>query len=264
MSLVERLKKSPVLDPIFQARYARWFGTSAAFRNYSGVYGSFAEASRSAPQTMPVGCDQPEYADHHVDRIGHIHAYDYPVLFWLRPLLATVSRVFDFGGNVGVHWYSYRPYVDLPAELEWTVCEVPTIVALGRSIAERERADSLRFTDRFADAAGADVFLAAGALHYVDGPTIGQRLAALRERPKHLLLNKVPLGEGETFWTIQNARSTFLPCAIFNRGQFLDDIESAGYEIVDKWPVPTYSCTIPFHPERYVEAMTGLYARLKG
>jgi putative methyltransferase (TIGR04325 family) len=42
-------------------------------------------------------------------------ASEYPLLFWLRPLLSNGMRVFDFGGYLGNGFYLYRPYLDYRA-----------------------------------------------------------------------------------------------------------------------------------------------------
>jgi putative methyltransferase (TIGR04325 family) len=57
--------------------------------------------------------------------------YDYPVLFWLTPILLENTHVLDVGGNVGVHYYVYQKHVPYPTGLRWTVCELLNLIAKG-------------------------------------------------------------------------------------------------------------------------------------
>ena len=36
------------------------------------------------------------------ERMGHVFPHDYPVLFWMKPLIPDVRRIFDLGGHVGI------------------------------------------------------------------------------------------------------------------------------------------------------------------
>jgi putative methyltransferase (TIGR04325 family) len=88
---------------------------------------------------------------------------DYPVLFWLTKLLRPGMRIFDFGGHVGVAYHCFSKYLDYPPDLEWTVCDVPAVIAEGAAIAkQRSTPGKISFTSRFEDAEGCDLLLAAG------------------------------------------------------------------------------------------------------
>jgi putative methyltransferase (TIGR04325 family) len=88
-------------------------------------------------------------------------------------------------------------------------------------------------------------------------------LGALRSRPRHLLLNKLPLYDGEPFVTLQNGGPVWAPQHVFNRRQFLGALEELGYELVAAWDVPGFSCAVPFRAGHAVSRYSGLYLRLR-
>src|SRR4051812_27200045 len=97
-----------VRSALYERQFAHWPG---AFR---GVYASFDEAARSAP-TQKLGYDNAEAADLYGDRLDRVFPSDYPVLFWLRPELASASSIFDYGGHVGIGCYAYARYLTIPS-----------------------------------------------------------------------------------------------------------------------------------------------------
>jgi putative methyltransferase (TIGR04325 family) len=248
---------SPV-QAIRERRYERSFRGHLGL--HRGLFASFSDARRSAPPCKPVGMDSPAYVDHHTDRADYIQAYDYPVLFWLDRILGPGSKVVDLGGNVGVHYHAYARYLEYPAGLAWVVCELPNIVLDGERIARERHALNLTFTTRFADANGSDIMIAAGVLQYIEEPLAAQ-LSALHDRPRHLLLNKLPLYDGEPFVTLQNSGPVYAPQHVFNRAQFVTSLADIGYELVDAWDVPGFACNVPFQSGRAVRRYSGLYLR---
>lgn len=249
----------PPVQALRERRYERIFRSHLGL--VRGVFKDFDEARRAAPSCKPVGMDSPEYLDHHTDRADYIQAYDYPFLFWLGRVLPGARKVFDFGGNIGVHYFAYMPYLDYPRDLEWTVCELPNIVADGQRIATERSARHLKFTTDFRDADGSDIFIAAGALQYVE-ESVGAKLARLSARPRHMLLNKLPLYDGEPFVTLQNGGPVWAPQHVFNRAAFVHDLEQLGYELMNAWDNPGFACRVPFESARVVNRYSGLYLRL--
>jgi putative methyltransferase (TIGR04325 family) len=220
-----------------------------------GVFSSFDEAIRSAPDTKPVGATTPELAARHramleqenwEGRGGLLNSYDYPVLFWLSELLKDESNrtVFDFGGSVGVHFYTYGGRLRFPPGLRWTICELPAISEVGRQIAV-ERNASIGFTTSFEEADGEDVLLASAIIQ--DVGDLGDMLRGLQRPPRHVLINRLPLDDGPAFVTLQNAGSAFCPMYVFNHDDFIDSLRAAGYELVDVWDDLVDGCIIPFH-----------------
>jgi putative methyltransferase (TIGR04325 family) len=261
--LSDRIQSIPGLKTVLQAYYERIFSTTG-HGMFRGVYGDFAEALRAAPRTKKVGFNHEEFITFYQDRLLRVFAEDYPVLFWLRPILSDNCRVFDFGGNRGHHFFSYARYLEYPKDFSWTVCEVPVVAKAGEELArERNETDRLKFTTDFRAADGATIFLAAGSLHYIEAPPLADALAGLRCMPRHLILNKVPLYGGKPYVTLQNGRVAFHPLHVFNRDEFVRSIHKLGYEPMDEWQVLARHGRIPFHPEASFPAYSGLYFRMR-
>jgi putative methyltransferase (TIGR04325 family) len=242
--------------------YERLFSSDEFFGTFRGIFSTFDEALRSAPPNRARGFDHADYAKQFRERMQGIYSYDYPVLFWLAPTLRPGMRVFDYGGHVGVQFYSYQRYLKFPQPLRWLVCDVPAVVEAGRAIAREQGVDDrLAFTTEVPDADGADVFICAGALQFVERPLLHETLERLKKPPTHLLLNKLPLRDGAAFVTLQNAGPVYVAQHVFDRRAFLSSLDRAGYELIDQWEDRVHSCRIPFHPERDVVHYSGLYLR---
>jgi putative methyltransferase (TIGR04325 family) len=263
MKRVKRaLKSVPLVQAALAKRDERRFSSPDSYGSHWGVFGSFEEAQRSSPKTRPLGFDVPEYADHHLDRMQKVLPYDYPILFWLRAAFAGgARRIFDLGGNVGVHYYGYQKYLTYPEGLAWTVCELPALIAKGKAIAAEKGAPHLAFTERLEDIDGYDVVLAAGVLQYIEFPSLSELVAKAKRKPKHVFVNKVPLYDGESFVTLQNVGLTSLPQHVYNRKEFVSAFVSLGYEVVDQWEVPGFTSMIPSRPEKSVTEYSGLYLK---
>lgn len=231
-------------------------GSTARISGYRVPYGSFAEARRAAA-AKPVGyefCTPDIY--HHVTAM--LLPGDYPALFWLQQKLRSAHRLFDYGGNIGLQYYSYSRYLSLPKAVRWTVCDIDPFVPRGRQLASERGADSLEFTYDPAEADGADMLLASGSLHYLEG-SFAEQLRAFHKPPQDLIINRVPLIEGATVITLQDIGEALLPCAIRNRQDFISSVESAGYRLCDSWTIPELQCTLPLYPERSAYQYYGFY-----
>lgn len=244
-----------LLGAYYRHQFPKWAGT------FSGVYQSFAEATEAAPPNSKLGYDHSELADLYADRHVKVQPSDYPMIFWLGRILRSATSVFDFGGHVGLQYYGYQKYLSYPSGLRWTVLDVPAIVERGRALATERGETRLAFTTDLADAANHEVFFASGSLQYTE-TSLAEQLRVLQVLPRHLLINKTPLYDGEDFVTLQNVIHAICPYRIFNRRAFLDPVLALGYELVDSWQTPDVFCRIPLDPERSLEAYTGLYLRL--
>jgi putative methyltransferase (TIGR04325 family) len=262
--IVNVVKELPPVVALRRLRYERRFSSPAAHGMFWGVYRTFEEARAAAPQGRNVGFDHDAVSEIYPDRVHRIFAYDYPVLFWLRPLLADGLKVFDIGGHVGVHYISYRRYLPELARVFWTTCDVPAVAEAGRRMAAaRGDVPKLSFTSDLRQIAGHDIVFASGSLQYIDSPSLAELLQALPALPRHLILNKVPLQDGPTFVTLQNAKVTFTPTCMRNRDEFVGSLTALGYEVVDSWDVPEREHYIPMQPEHSFGASAGLYMTLR-
>ncbi len=244
------------------------FSTKDGFTFFKGVYETFEQAIEAAPKNKFIGYDNEELAQEYKDESKvsiKVHTYDYPMLFWLKSIFsqdALELKVFDFGGNVGIHFYSYLNYLNYPSDLVWKICEVPAIALAGKELAKRRACSNLEFTDCFKEASGADIFLASGSIQYVK--SLAESIENLEKKPSHLLLNRLPLHDTEDrFVTLQNGGQVFYPQYVFNKAQFLESFLLIGYELIDVWEDKEESCIIPFKPKKSLLFYHGLYLRLK-
>ena len=247
----------PVVGQVLERDYARAFAKGPR-NQFRGVYATFAEAEASCPPDARVGYDHEELAGLYRLRMEKANQSDYAVLFWLKGLLDARSFVFDLGGHVGVAYHAWRNYLHYPQGMRWLVEDVPAIVKVGAELARERPSDGLEFTSTVADARGCTIFLAAGSLQYIDDslPAMLQRIDWF---PKHLIVNKQPVYDGETFVTVQSTGRAFHAYRIDNRAEFVGSITKLGYRLVDDWSNREQHCEIPFTRGRDIDAYSGFY-----
>jgi putative methyltransferase (TIGR04325 family) len=255
------LGRVPVLRYLLERRYERLFASRPPFNLYRGVFRTFDEARRSAPDRLRVGYDRTEAGRMYDARLNRVFPADYPMLFWLARLLRPGVSIFDLGGHVGIAYYAYAKYLEYPDSLSWKVCDVPAVVVAGQALARERGANTVSFTDQVEDASGADIFLAAGSLQYIEEPLI-EMLKRLQDKPAHLLINKVPLVERDAVVTLQGIGVGFCPYHLFHRQTFIAQLEQLGYEVVDAWENADQACQVPFTLYA-VDAYSGFYLRHK-
>jgi putative methyltransferase (TIGR04325 family) len=78
--------------------------------------------------------------------------------------------------------------------------------------------------------------------------------------PKHLLLCKVPVYDRPTAVTLSNMGTAICLYRLFNRDEFVANVTSLGYRLVDEWrSFDAGHCRIPFYPEHAIDAYSGFY-----
>jgi putative methyltransferase (TIGR04325 family) len=142
--------------------------------------------------------------------------------------------------------------------MRWLVQDVPAIVKVGAELARERPSEGLAFTSDVADARGCTILLAAGSLQYVD-ETLTQLLARIGSKPQHLILNKMPVYDGEGFVTVQSTGRAFHAYRIYNRAELLAEVTGLGYRLVDDWSNREQHCEIPFTRGRDIDAYSGYY-----
>ena len=247
----------PVVGQVLEADYERAFARMPSNR-FRGVYDSFAEAAASVPPGVRVGYDHVELAGLYRHRMDKANQSDYAVLFWLKGILDERSFVFDFGGHVGVAYHAWRGYLDFRPGLRWLVHDMPAIVKVGAELALERPSPGLAFTSELGDARGCTVLLAAGSLQYVD-ESLPALLARIGTLPRHLIVNKMPIYDGDSFVTVQSTGRAFHPYRIYNRAAFVAEVTALGYRVVDSWCNREQHCEIPFTRGRDIDAYSGLY-----
>jgi putative methyltransferase (TIGR04325 family) len=223
-----------------------------------GVYASYHEARRAAARLAPVGYNATWiFGPEIIGEPGQDRRRDYPILFWLGPALSRCKKVLNLGGSVGAEYFTYRQFVHFPSDLSWLVWELPHAVKFGESLAKASNAPGLAFTDRVEDGDGADIVLTSGALQYFE-LDLASYLKKLSRRPSQIFVNRVPLYDGETFFTIQNVTDSVVPYRVQNRDELVVSLTSIGYRLVDCW-WESHEIRIPFHPDRIVKGFHGFY-----
>ena len=247
----------PVVGQILQWDYRRSFARMPSNR-FRGVYPTFDEAERSIPSGGRIGYDHEALSGMYRDRMQRACQSDYAVLFWLKQIIAADTRVFDFGGHIGVSYYGWQQYLHYPEGLTWRICDVRAIIEEGAKLASERDAKGLQFTSDIADGRDCNVLLVAGSLQYVD-LDLPQLLEAMGTRPRHILVNKQPLYDGATFVTVQSTGRAFHAYRISNRDEFVDSVTRLGYRVVDHWSNSEQHCHIPFTRGRDIDAYSGYY-----
>ncbi len=224
---------------------------------YSGIYPSHEAAIQAIPHGAPIGFDDATipafYRDHHFV----LNQHDYPVLFWLARAFRPGCAVLDFGGGLGQCWYSYEPYLPMLDQGRWIVFDLPAFVDQGRDMAKQAGADLL-FTSDLQSAGEASIFLSNGALQYMPEDLPGL-LAKLPKAPDHILINRVPMYDGEAYYTIQRTRhNSYSPYRVMNREEFRQGMRLLGYREQDSWEV-SRSLHVNFEPARDVHKYHGFY-----
>lgn len=236
------------------------FFTPEGFCDYFGVFESFDAARAWLPRNQEF--DHPPLAQGYVGHTQHVFAYDYPMMWWLQQAFrGGATMVLDIGGSFGVHYYAYRRYLQMPEDLIWQVVEVPAMVAIGREFAALNEGTALRFTVDLKEAGRyAGIWFSAGALQYIDEGRIDRLLQLSGARPPHILINKLPIYDGSAFVTAQNiGYGCYAPVQVYNRKEFVSEIEALGYILIDEWKVHERSLLIPGRRELFIQAFSGFY-----
>jgi putative methyltransferase (TIGR04325 family) len=230
--------------------------------HFPWVFSSFEDVRVAAAlKRRKFGHDHLEAAEVYLRHMGSLMSSDYPILFWLRSMLTENGFLFDYGGHIGLQFYNYSRYLEFPTSFHWVACDVPAATRLGEKIAKDRRETRLSFTNQFQDCEGSNVLLASGSLQYIETP-LSALLATLKQKPRQVLVNRIPLTDHPEFVTVQDIGSAVCPYAIRNRKAFVASMEALGYAVRDAWEVPHLSLNILLHPELSVPTYSGLYFEL--
>src|SRR5271155_1615282 len=167
-----------------------------------GAFDSFEEAADVIPHGAPLGYDHAVvakgYQELHEANIASakpIPSCEYPVLFWLAKI-ATERRpidVFDFGGNLGIHWHRFHRFLDPGAIERWCVIEVPAIVAAGTELTAKLGTSQPLFYTVAPPPERPTVLLSSASIQYVD---LSVTLDLIhRVKPKHIIMNRTPVSD---------------------------------------------------------------------
>lgn len=260
MDLYDTFKQLPPVELLRRRRFENEFRESHD-NLFRGDYENFAEATRHIPDTKPVGYDNPEPAMMYREVMSSLRSYDYPVLYWLNRTGYEPRTILDYGGHVGVLYYGINRLQPLPEGTRWIVFDVPTVVETGAELAREKDAVQLEFTATLENLDDIDVFLASGSLQYVEKSLV-EVLGELGKKPKHMILNMIPLHPLRQFITINAMDVVYCPYKISHLDAFLTDMSESGYRVRDQWVNDNKQCHIPFVPEAVGIQYYGMYLSL--
>ena len=234
-------------------------------RRFTGAYSSFDEAIAAANGAGRLaGYNHQEIAPVSFDEMCKVAPWDYPVLFWLAKLRDDTTGLLDAGGHMGTKFRAFRGLLEPPENFDWVIYELPEIAEAGRQRAKQEGLLQLQFIDDLADAPALPIFLGSGLMQYLDRP-LSALLQDLPQLPPHLLLNKVAFRRGGSpVVTLERIGRAYVPYQMRDEAAFVADLQSLGYEQIDRWSIPALSHVIDTHPELGASESAGFYFRLAG
>jgi len=255
------LDSKPVRS-IRKKAYDQKFSNNQYLNLFRGVYQSFADAEKaSLDGQKPASYDNKDSASMYKDFATKLFPQDYPNLFWLQNKLSTVSSVYDFGGHIGVKYYSYKSKIDLPNNFKWFVHDLPAVMNEGRAFALKQGVqDQLFFSETLKDIEKIDFLMALGSLQYVD-ISFHEILAPLSKKPNYILVS-IPSSKKPTYYTVNSIGTAQCPYIIRNEDEFIQSILKFNYKLVDRWDIPNKKCEIPFHDDYSLHSYTGYFFSL--
>ena len=213
----------------------------------TGAYRDPTAALAAVPPGRLAGYDNDEISEVAFEAMCAVALWDYPVILWLDRLRRPGLRLVDAGGHMGTKYLAFARLLAVD-EIDWTVYDLPAIVAAARA---RQAAGRLPAALRFESAPGAvgpvDLLLASGLLQYLDIP-LAELIARLPNRPEHIVLNKVATREGPSVTTLERIGAARVPYQIRNRADFEAEIAEIGYAVRDQWQIAALSRVIATHP----------------
>ncbi len=248
------IQSLPLIGDLFY-RYYVFPRTMTACR---GVYASCQQARAAVDQQIPSAydaCNETRSIEQDIEQDNHYEYEDYPVLFWLRDLLRPGIRIADLGGSTGGTFYAFSRALNFPADLSWTVSELPAAAEKGRRVAEARREQRLHFVTRLDQVQEPDLLLTMGTLQYLP-ETLSEIVGALPARPRDIIVHKVPVTDGPSFWTLQNLGAAQVPYFIYNRNALVHSMEAIGYTLQDSCKT-LRAIRIPFHADHDVHHYAG-------
>ncbi len=260
---LKKVVKSCLVDILFPlqmlAGRVRFFDPRP--RRFTGIYDTHAIAMNTAKANALAGYDHDEISNVSFEQMCKLAPWDYPILYWAKNLLPHSKTLLDAGGHMGTKYRAFQPYLDFPDNFTWIIYDVPAIVNAGRNKAREEGLTELQFVDQIEDCGPIDLCLGSGLLQYLDIP-VSQLLGQLTELPVHILFNKVAFHRQGPLFTLERIGKSLVPYQMRNEAEFLDEMQTVGYELVDRWAIPSLAHKIDTHPELGRSENAGFYFRL--
>lgn len=261
LSLAKKIVRTSIeVGPILALRkkaYEDKFRANRELNLFKGVYASFQAAQAAIEVGVNSSYDNIDSAGLYKSFCEKLFPGDYPNLFWLTQILPAQKSLFDLGGHIGVKYYSYSRYLNLPDEFKWSVHDMPAVMIEGEYFAkEADPKGRLRFLKNLSDANGHDILCAFGSLQYIDVDLAGE-VSKFKMKPNFVVAT-IPATNKQTYYTINSIGSAQCPYIIRNRDEFIESFRAAGYKLKESWKIPDKKCEIPFHPGYSLNFYSGL------
>ena len=263
-SAIQRIGNLPGILHWRKARFDDAFGAGKMIGCCRGVFDSYDAAAAAAPPTRHLGYDHIDAAEMYHDRLEQVYPSDYPMMLWLQKAFNDgAHKVLDLGGHIGIAYYAYQRLIPFPTDVLWRVHDVPAVMDAGKREAKtRDPTHRLSFVDRFEFGDGTDILFTSGCLQYVE-ESLALRLATLKQLPRWLLVNLLPLHSQFEYWTVQSIGTAYCPYRIQHTQTFFADLEALGYQLEDKWENLEKSCWVAFDPKHSLDRYYGAALRLR-
>jgi putative methyltransferase (TIGR04325 family) len=221
------------------------------------TYPSFAEAAKAAGVTQHGGHSSPRAIRSHASLAGTVLPSDYPAIYWIARLASNPLRIFDYGGNVGNLYYSYRRCLpESIHQVRWTVFDLAAVVAEGTLIATENGTTEIEFQNTVQTVTGNDLVLVSGALHYWEA-SLAKFIEQFPEKPAAFILNRTPVHPDTNYITVQVRPFYSVPCVVRTAEEILSAFGSAGYKLADRWQVPERSMRMAMFPALTIPSYSG-------
>ena len=257
-AFVDRLASMPGLRQLRERRWDSHFINNKGLNLFRGVYRSYQEALDAIPASQRDGYDSDAAASLYTEWLD-VFDYDYPAMFWIqRALLDGMRHVLDLGGNLGIKYYAFRKHCVFPADLRWTVVDVPAVVRRGRDFAlQRGDAEHLTFAEHLPTDPAYQVLFASGSLQYLPR-SLPEMLSDAAGKPKWIVVNITPLHPRHTYFTVNSFGPGFCAYRVQERNAFLRDVEASGYTVRNEWKNVGKVLDLPFDPGYGLDHYSGV------
>jgi putative methyltransferase (TIGR04325 family) len=234
---------------------------NVAPNGFDGVFETFEKAAMAAPTGKTLGYDNANAGSWYRDKLNRVQFDDYPMLHWFEKSIQDGRKVVEIGGHVGVAYYAFSQLVQYPADLTWTIVDVPSVTHAGEELARERHRTNLRFVNNLEDITEpVDVLMASGSLQYVPGALLPERIRAMTAKPRHIIIHNTPVRPQHGYITLQNIGTVWCPYRIHGYDELIAPLVDLGYKLVDDWGKDR-SVVIPRRPELRVDRYSGYYLR---
>jgi putative methyltransferase (TIGR04325 family) len=240
------------------ATFARVMAGTRRSARFTGIYQSRSAAIAALPKAKQAGYDDASLADVSFSQMCQKEVWDYPLIYWLERILPEINSLTDAGGHLGTKYIAFSVVLDL-GQIEWVVYDLPEIISAAQAKQKLgEVPDAIRFESEIEGAPTGELLIASGLFQYLD-ISFAEFFSNMKQRPKHILINKVATYDTDSFFTIERIGNGRVPYHVRNRDLWEAEIANLGYRIVDEWDIANLGHRISTHPWQPNSQSRGYY-----